>query len=69
MQEDDFKQILGVEIPNILKSVHAIEAKSAPMLAQLNQNRDKIDPKLLIEFDKAMNDIKEAKERFKQYGY
>jgi hypothetical protein len=68
MQEGDFKQILGVDIPNVLKSIQAIEAKTAPLLAQLYQNRDKIDPKMMTEFDKAMNDIKEAKERFKQYG-
>lgn len=68
MQGKDFNKILGKEIPNLLKSVHDLEKSVAPILSQINQNRDKIDPSILGKFDEIMSDLNKTKTEMKQYG-
>jgi hypothetical protein len=57
----DFANILGEDIPNMLDNVRNLESKLTPQLALIQSNRDKIDPVLLAELDKAMDLIKDAK--------
>jgi hypothetical protein len=57
----DFTNILGEDIPNMLDNVRNLESKLTPQLALIQSNRDKIDPVLLAELDKAMDLIKDAK--------
>lgn len=57
----DFANILGEDIPNMLDNVRKLESKLTPQLALIQSNRDKIDPVLLAELDKAMDLIKDAK--------
>lgn len=68
MQDNDWTKILGETIPDALKAVSKMEASIAPLLAQVNQHRDKIDPTLLGKFDEAMKDVSNAKEKLKEYG-
>lgn len=68
MEVKDLQDLLGVDIPNALKSVQNIEKKVAPFLAQVNANRDKFDPNLMAQFDSAMKDVTTAKENLKKYG-
>lgn len=65
---DNLKDILGKDIPNILKAFKSLETKITPELNKIKQHRDEIPEDLLTKFDSAMNDIKEAKEKLKQYG-
>ena len=63
---DDFKDILGVKIPNALNAFHDLEKSIAPQLAILNANRNEIDPELLKHYDSAMKDIAKAKGKLKE---
>lgn len=65
---DNFKDILGKDIPNVLKAFRELEIKITPELNKIKQFRNEIPDELLTKFDSAMNDIKEAKEKLKQYG-
>jgi hypothetical protein len=60
--------ILGKDIPNILKQFKALENKLTPELIKLNANRDQIPPDLLSKFDETMAELKANKEKLKQYG-
>lgn len=68
MQGKDFNKILGKDIPNLLKSVHELEKSIAPILSQINQNRDKIDPSMLGKFDSVMSELNKTKTEMKQHG-
>ena len=68
MQAKDLQDIIGVKIPNALHAVHDLEASVTPHLVKLQQNRDKIPSDLATQLDKAMADIKEAKEKLQQHG-
>lgn len=65
---DNFKDILGKDIPNVLKAFKELETKITPELNKIKQFRNEIPQELLTKFDSAMNDIKEAKEKLKQHG-
>jgi hypothetical protein len=65
---DNLKDILGKDIPNVLKAFQDLEKRITPELHKINQHRDEIPSDLLAKFDSAMNDIKEAKEKLKQHG-
>lgn len=65
---DNFKDILGKDIPNVLKAFRELETKITPELNKIKQFRNEIPDELLTKFDSAMNDIKEAKEKLKQHG-
>ncbi len=65
---DNFKDILGKDIPNVLNAFRELETKITPELNKIKQFRNEIPDELLTKFDSAMNDIKEAKEKLKQYG-
>jgi len=65
---DNFKDILGKDIPNVLKAFRELEIKITPELNKIKQFRNEIPQELLTKFDSAMNDIKEAKEKLKQHG-
>lgn len=65
---DNFKDILGKDIPNVLKAFRELEIKITPELNKIKQFRNEIPDELLTKFDSAMNDIKEAKEKLKQHG-
>lgn len=65
---DNFKDILGKDIPNVLKAFKELETKITPELNKIKQFRNEIPQELLTKFDSAMNDIKEAKEKLKRHG-
>lgn len=63
MQANQWSEILGQDIPNMLKQAKELEAKLTPILLQVNQQREGIDPSLLKQLDASMEQIKEAKEK------
>lgn len=63
-----FKDILGNDIPNLLGEFRKLENKIAPELAKLNELRDKLPSDLLAKFDEVQLELKQAKEKLKQYG-
>lgn len=65
---DNLKDILGKDIPNILKSFKKLENKITPELHKIKQHRDELPSELMAKFDQAMNDIEEAKKKLKDYG-
>jgi hypothetical protein len=66
MQADKWSEILGSDIPNLLKASMDLEAKLTPMLAQIQLNRSSIDESLLKQLDATMEQIKEAKAKLCQ---
>jgi len=64
MQANQWSEILGNDIPNMLKQAKELEAKLTPILLQVNQQREGIDPELLKQFDASMEQIKEAKAKW-----
>jgi hypothetical protein len=64
MQANQWSEILGNDIPNMLKQAKELEAKLTPILLQVNQQREGIDPELLKHFDASMEQIKEAKAKW-----
>lgn len=69
MDSKQLQDILGVKIPNALNSFKELEQSVAPVLAQVNANRDKMDPEQLEKFDAAMEEIKAANLKMREYGY
>jgi len=68
MTADSINKILGDSIPNALKSVHELEKRVAPLLAKAQAHKadiDKVDPELTSMLDKAMKDVREAKEKLR----
>jgi hypothetical protein len=64
MQANQWSEILGNDIPNMLKQAKELEVKLTPILLQVNQQREGIDPELLKQFDASMEQIKEAKAKW-----
>jgi division protein CdvB (Snf7/Vps24/ESCRT-III family) len=60
--------ILGKDIPKILKEFKKLENKIAPELAKIQANREHLPAELMTKFDEAMADIKAHKDKLKQYG-
>jgi hypothetical protein len=60
--------ILGKDIPNILKQFKKLEQKLTPELVKIQANREHMPADLMTKFDEAMADIKANKEKLKQYG-
>lgn len=63
-----FSDILGKDVPNILKQFKILENKLTPELIKLNAQREHIPADLLTKFDEVMADLKDKKEKLKQYG-
>lgn len=63
-----FDDILGKDIPNILKQFSALENKLTPELIKINANREQIPADLLAKFDQTMAELKANKEKLKEYG-
>jgi len=60
--------ILGKDIPNILKQFKKLEQKLTPELVKIQANREHMPADLMTKFDEAIADIKANKEKLKQYG-
>ena len=63
-----FNDILGSDIPNILKHVQSLENKLTPELIKLNAHRNQIPAEILAKFDQSMAELKATKEKLKEYG-
>lgn len=63
-----FDDILGKDIPNILKQFSALENKLTPELIKINANREQIPADLLAKFDQTMAELKASKEKLKEHG-
>jgi len=68
MQADDFKQILGMDIPNALEAIQKLERGVAPIMARVEKHRSEIDPSMLTKFDEVLNDLDEARKKLKDNG-
>lgn len=60
--------ILGNDIPNILKQFKKLEQKLTPELVKIQANREHMPADLMTKFDEAMAEVKAQKEKLKQYG-
>jgi hypothetical protein len=60
--------ILGKDIPNILKQFKKLEQKLTPELVKIQANREHLPADLMTKFDEAMTELKAQKEKLKQYG-
>jgi hypothetical protein len=61
-------EILGRDIPKILKEFKKLEQKITPELNKIQANRESLPADLMTKFDEAMDDIRANKEKLKQYG-
>jgi len=59
--QGNWNDILGNDIPNLMKSVLDLEKKIQPNLVLLRQNKDKIDPEVMAKIDKQLAEIKQMK--------
>jgi hypothetical protein len=60
--------ILGKDIPNILRQFKKLEQKLTPELVKIQANREHLPADLMTKFDEAMAEVKAQKEKLKQYG-
>ncbi len=60
--------ILGKDIPNILKQFKKLEQKLTPELIKIQANREHMPADLMTKFDEAMAEVKAQKEKLKTYG-
>lgn len=60
--------ILGKDIPNILRQFKKLEQKLTPELVKIQANREHMPADLMTKFDEAMAEVKAQKEKLKQYG-
>ncbi len=60
--------ILGKDIPNILKQFKKLEQKLTPELVKIQANREHMPADLMTKFDEAMAEVKAQKEKLKTYG-
>ena len=60
--------ILGKDIPNILKQFKKLEQKLTPELVKIQANREHMPADLMTKFDEAMTEVKAQKEKLKHYG-
>lgn len=59
--EANWNEILGNDIPNLMKSVLDLEKKIQPNLVLLRQNKDKISPEVMQQIEKQLAEIKQMK--------
>ena len=59
--QGNWNEILGKDIPNLMKSVLDLEKKIQPNLVLLRQNKDKIDPEVMAKIDKQLAEINQMK--------
>lgn len=59
--QGNWNDILGNDIPNLMKSVLDLEKKIQPNLVLLRQNKDKIDPEVMAKIEKQLAEIKQMK--------
>ena len=59
--QDNWNDILGKDIPNLMKSVLDLEKKIQPNLVLLRQNKDKISPEVMQQIEKQLAEIKQMK--------
>jgi len=59
--QGNWNDILGKDIPNLMKSVLDLEKKIQPNLVLLRQNKDKIDPEVMAKIEKQLAEIKQMK--------
>ena len=59
--QGNWSDILGKDIPNLMKSVLDLEKKIQPNLVLLRQNKDKIDPEVMAKIDKQLAEINQMK--------
>jgi hypothetical protein len=59
--QGNWNDILGNDIPNLMKSVLDLEKKIQPNLVLLRQNKDKIDPEVMAKIDKQLAEINQMK--------
>jgi len=60
--QDNWSEILGKDIPNLIKSVLDLEKKIQPNLLLLQQNKDKISPEVMQQIEKQLAEIKQMKQ-------
>jgi hypothetical protein len=63
------QDILQNKIPEALRSFGSLEQSIAPLLSQMQQNRDKISPENAQAFDDALRSIEDAKKQMRENGY
>ena len=63
------QDILQNKIPEALRSFGSLEQSIAPLLSQMQQNRDKISPENARAFDDALRSIEDAKKQMRENGY
>ena len=72
MQADEWNKVLMDDIPNLLKASKSLEDSVSPLLAKISVHRDEaekqVGPELMSQFDKAMKDVKKAKDKLKKHG-
>lgn len=59
--QGNWNDILGNDIPNLMKSVLDLEKKIQPNLVLLRQNKDKISPEVMQQIEKQLAEIKQMK--------
>ena len=59
--QGNWSDILGNDIPNLMKSVLDLEKKIQPNLVLLRQNKDKIDPEVMAKIEKQLAEINQMK--------
>jgi len=59
--QGNWNDILGKDIPNLMKSVLDLEKKIQPNLVLLRQNKDKVDPEVMAKIEKQLAEIKQMK--------
>lgn len=69
---DDFKKILGEDIPDGLGITNKMINSISPLLAKINHHRDEIlkqpgGSELLKPYDEQMRKVKEAKDQLKKF--
>jgi len=62
------QDILQNKIPEALRSFGSLEQSIAPLLSQMQQNRDKISPENAQAFDDALRSIEDAKKQMRENG-
>jgi hypothetical protein len=62
------QDILQNKLPQAMKSFNALESSLTPLLSQVAMHKDKMSDEHKNAFDKAMNDIAEAKKQMRQHA-
>ena len=68
MQVDDFKKVLGQDLPGLMEAANKLEKNISPILAKIGAHRSEIDPALMKKYDEALEDLEKAKQKMKTNG-